>query len=115
VVLASAEVHVGGAGAAHIGPRVEHEVQEALEGDLDAAPDRLAELALHGAGVVGDLGRDRLDRLVREARQHRAQDVGGLGRDGGERAGRLGHLSPGYKDSPREGGSNREEPRGLWG
>jgi len=89
---AAAEVDVGLARAADVGLRVHDEAQEAREGDLDAAPDGRPEFALHGARIVGHLGGDRLDRLVGKARQHGPQDLCGLGRDGGERPGGLGHL-----------------------
>ena len=53
-----------------------------------------------GARVVGHLARDRDDDLVRQRRQHRAQDLPGVGRDRGVGAGRRRHLSRGYRIEP---------------
>jgi hypothetical protein len=98
VELAAAEVQIGVARPRHVGRRVGDHVHEASQSDLDAVPHELAERPLHGARVVGHLERDRGDHLVGEARQRRAQDVRGLGRDRGEgrAGGRRRHLSRGY-------------------
>jgi fucose permease len=81
LVLAGAEPRVGVARAGVVGRLADQQVDEAVERDLDAEAHDLAEPALHRAGVTRDLGGDRGDDVVRQARQRGAERVRRLRRE----------------------------------
>jgi hypothetical protein len=103
VVLPAAQVDVDRAGGADVRGRVLDELEEALEGDLDPAPDLDAERAFHSARIIRDLGGDRGDHLVGEPGEHGPQGGSGLRGDRRERARGRRHCGEATKPAGRAG------------